>query len=343
MWDLAALVAAALVCAYWIYADYMHRVEEAHRRREVLEYLDQGMSVLDGNGRITLWNDALERMLQRPQSAALGRLLTDLIPALARTDLPRAIKETIDDREGRILNHLRLTAGTETRIVQVKILPVSGGVSLLWHDVTERAQAEREILQRGERLALAAEGANDGLWQLNLQTREFYVSSRWRAMIGLPPHAAIGGPGEWLDRVHPEDIASLNAALDAHLAGATQVFHHEHRIRHEDGGYRRFLCRGVAVRGAGKKPGPRRGIAHRHDRAGDGAGEAAQRGFQGFAHRHVQPRRVRKRSAAGSTSAGAAAGRWLRRALSDPIGSRSSTTASATWSATSCSSRRHAA
>ncbi len=254
MWDFAALVAAALVCAYWIYADYMHGVEEAHRRREVLEHLDQGMSVLDGNGRITLWNDALERMLLRPRSAAIGRRLADLIPALARTDLPRAIAETIGDREGRVLNHLRLTAGTETRIVQVKILPVSGGVSLLWHDVTERAQAEREILQRGERLALAAEGANDGLWQLNLQTREFYVSSRWRAMIGLPAHAAIGGPGEWLDRVHPEDITSLNAALDAHLAGATQVFHHEHRVRHEDGGYRRFLCRGVAVRGAGKKP-----------------------------------------------------------------------------------------
>src|SRR5213076_1933060 len=48
--------------------------------------------------------------------------------------------------------------------------------------------------------ALAAEGANDGLWQWNLQTKEFYVSGRWRAMIGLPAHAAIGGFDEWLDR-----------------------------------------------------------------------------------------------------------------------------------------------
>ncbi len=254
MWNLAAVVAAAMFCAYWFYADYMHRVEEERRRREVIEFLDQGMSVLDRDGRITLWNDALERMMQSSKSQAVGRRLTDLMPALGKTDLPRAIRETLADRQGRVLNHLRFTAGTQTRIVQVKILPVDGGVSLLWHDVTERTQAEHEIRQRGERLALAAEAANDGLWQWNLQTREFYVSSRWRAMIGLPGHAAIGGPGEWLDRVHPDDIASLNAALDAHLAGTTQVFHHEHRIRHEDGTFRRFLCRGLAVRGAGKKP-----------------------------------------------------------------------------------------
>ena len=73
-------------------------------------------------------------------------------------------------------------------------------------------------------------------------------------MIGLPAHAAIGGPGEWLDRVHPDDIVNLNTALETHLAGSTPVFQHEHRIRHEDGVYRRFLCRGVAVRGAGRKP-----------------------------------------------------------------------------------------
>ena len=138
--------------------------------------------------------------------------------------------------------------------MQVKVLPVAGGVALLWHDVTERTRAEHELRRSGERLALAAEGANDGLWQWNLQTQEFYVSGRWRAMIGLPSHAAIGGPGEWLERVHAEDIANLKAALEAHLAGSTQVFQHEHRIRHEDGTYRRFLCRGVAVRGAGNKP-----------------------------------------------------------------------------------------
>jgi diguanylate cyclase (GGDEF)-like protein/PAS domain S-box-containing protein len=254
MWDIAPVIAASLFFAYRTYADYVHRLEEQHRRREVIDYLEQGMSVLDRDGRVTLWNDALERMLHCSSDRAVGHLVTDAVPALARTELPRAIKETVADRKVRVLNHLRLPAGNDTRIVQVKVLPVAGGVTLLWHDVTERTSAEHELRRDGERLALAAEGANDGLWQWNLQTQEFYVSGRWRAMIGLPAHAAIGGPAEWLERVHLDDIANLNAALEAHLAGSTQVFQHEHRIRHEDGTYRRFLCRGVAVRGAGRKP-----------------------------------------------------------------------------------------
>jgi PAS domain S-box-containing protein len=255
LWNVAPVAAGALYCAYRIYSDYIRRIEEQQRRREVIEHLEQGMAIVDGAGVVTQWNDALERMLKCESQRALGLPLVSVVPALARTELPRTMRETLADGQVRVVNNLTLPSGAETRIVQVKVAPVLGGVALLWHDMTERMRAEYELRRSGERLALAAEGANDGLWQWNLQTQEFYVSSRWRAMIGLPPHAASGGPGEWFDRVHPEDVELLRDALQAHLSGASPVFQHEHRIRHEDGGYRRFLCRGVAVSGGpGRKP-----------------------------------------------------------------------------------------
>ena len=58
-----------------------------------------------------------------------------------------------------------------------KVLPVADGVTLLWHDVTERTRAEHELKRSEERLALAAEGANDGLWQWDLRTQEFFTSA----------------------------------------------------------------------------------------------------------------------------------------------------------------------
>jgi diguanylate cyclase (GGDEF)-like protein len=73
-------------------------------------------------------------------------------------------------------------------------------------------------------------------------------------MMGLPAPAGIGRPGDWMDRVHPDDILPLKEAIDAHLTGKTVHVQHEHRIRHEDGTYRRFLCRGVAARGAARRP-----------------------------------------------------------------------------------------
>ena len=97
MWDLAPVVAVALFLAYRTYADYVRRLEEQHRRHELIDHLEQGMSVLDRDGCVTLWNDALERMLHCSGERALGRPFLDAVPALARTELPRAIKETVAD------------------------------------------------------------------------------------------------------------------------------------------------------------------------------------------------------------------------------------------------------
>jgi diguanylate cyclase (GGDEF)-like protein/PAS domain S-box-containing protein len=254
LWEVLPVAAVPLFFTYRAYCSHLNRLEEEHRRREVIESLDQGMCVVDSNGRVTLWNDAVERILGCPREQALGRTLGGAVPVLGKTELPRAINEVLTSRSPRTLAHLGLPTAPDARILQVRILPVVGGVTLLWQDVTERARAEHALKRSEERFALAAEGANDGLWEWDLRNQEFYFSSRWRAMIGLAPTAGVGRAVEWMDRVHADDVAPLNEALEAHLSGKTDHFQHEHRVRHEDGTYRRFLCRGVAVRGAGRRP-----------------------------------------------------------------------------------------
>jgi diguanylate cyclase (GGDEF)-like protein/PAS domain S-box-containing protein len=249
MWEVLPMAAAALFFLYRLYADYVSRLEEDHHRRQVVDFVEHGMSVLDPNGQVTIWNGALERMLGCSREQAVGRTLDAAAPAIARTELPKAIKDALKDAKSRTLGDIRIGTGAAARTLQVKVLPVAGGVTLLWHDVTERAQADDEVKRHGERLTLAAEGANDGLWQWNLRSQEFYVSGRWRAMIGLSSNATMGRPEDWLERVHADDIAALKETLKIYLAGRTDVFQHEHRIRHEDGTYRRFLCRGLAMRG----------------------------------------------------------------------------------------------
>ena len=253
LWGILPVAAVPLYFGYHAYCAHVNRVEEEHRRREVIEALDQGMSVVDSNGKVTLWNDVLERILGCPRERALGRSVVDAAPALAKTDLPQAINGVLTDRTARTVA-LRLSSAASARILRVRILPVVGGMTLLWDDVTEQTRANELLKRNEERLALAAVGANDGLWQWDLRSKEFYCSDRWRAMSGLSARAGIGRPEEWMERVHPDDIVPLKDALEAHLSGKTEVLQHEHRIRHEDGTYRRFLCRGIAERRAGRRP-----------------------------------------------------------------------------------------
>ena len=254
MWELLPVAAVPLYFAYRAYRDHVHRLEVDRRRGEIVQSLDHGVSMLDSDGRVTVWNDALAAILGCSSDRAVGRTLAGAMPVLGDTDLPKAIADAVASRSPRTLEHLGLPSPAGTRTLQVKIIPAADGVTLLWHDLTERARTEQALRQSEERLALMAEGANDGLWEWHLRTNEFYSSSRWRAMVGLPEAAGMGHPKDWLDRVHTADAAPLKQALEAHLSGATDHFRFEHRIRHEDGTYRRFLCRGVAVKSSGRRP-----------------------------------------------------------------------------------------
>jgi diguanylate cyclase (GGDEF)-like protein/PAS domain S-box-containing protein len=249
LWEVLPVAVGSLFFAYQTYSDYVNRLEEEHHRCEVLAFLEDGMSVVGRDGRVTVWNSALDRMLGCSRERALGHAVDLAVPALGRTDLPKAIKDTLADGKPRLITDVSIQSARGDRILEVKVLPVADGVTLLWHDFTERMQAQDLVKQNVERLALAAEGANDGLWQWNMRTQEFYVSGRWRAMIGLSPTATVGRPEDWLDRVHPDDIRGLKETLKIYLAGRTDVFQYEHRIRHQDGTYRRFLCRGLALKG----------------------------------------------------------------------------------------------
>jgi diguanylate cyclase (GGDEF)-like protein/PAS domain S-box-containing protein len=253
LWEIVPAAALPLYLSLRAYGGHMKHLDEDRQRQEVLESLDEGMCVLDVHGRVTLWNEALAELTGCTREQAVGRSLATAVPSLRDSALPKAIKETLKDRTSQTIESLLFADGTGTKTFQVKVLPMSGGTTLLWHDMTERLNAVQALKRTEERLTLAAEVANDGLWEWDLRTGEFYHSGRWKAMLGLAAPFDIGRPEDWFDRVHADDLPALKETLEAHLSGKAKTFEHEHRIRHEDGTYRRFMCRGLAVRGAGRR------------------------------------------------------------------------------------------
>ena len=111
-----------------------------------------------------------------------------------------------------------------------------------------RKDAEDRLRASAERYALAAQGANDGLWDWDLSTGRLYYSPRWKAIIGYDDGEIGDSADEWLGRVHSEDLSRLRLELDQHLAGRPGHFECEHRIRHKSGKFRWVLTRGLAIR-----------------------------------------------------------------------------------------------
>ena len=145
MWEILPVAAVPLFFLLRAYCDYMNRLGDDQRREQVAESLDGGVSSLDQNARVTLWNDGLERMSGCSRETALGRSLVEALPVLGNTELPRAVADVLKDRSARTIEQLPLTSAAGARILQIKIVPVAAGVTLLWHDVTERTRAEQAL------------------------------------------------------------------------------------------------------------------------------------------------------------------------------------------------------
>ena len=111
----------------------------------------------------------------------------------------------------------------------------------------ERQQALNELAASEERFALVTRSANDGLWDWNLASNEMQFCPRWKAMLGYSEDEVGNRPDEWLKRVHPDDIETVQAAITSHLLHVTPHFQSEHRLRNGDGSYRWVLARGLAI------------------------------------------------------------------------------------------------
>ncbi|HTV47474.1 MAG TPA: EAL domain-containing protein [Phycisphaerae bacterium] len=113
-----------------------------------------------------------------------------------------------------------------------------------------------EIQQRKEseeRYRLAETGVNDGLWDWDLVADKIYFSTRWKSMLGYCDSEIGDSPGEWLGRVHKQDLPRLLTDQKEHFEGLNDQLRGEYRIQHKDGQYRWILCRGVVVRDANNR------------------------------------------------------------------------------------------
>ncbi|MFT3744250.1 MAG: EAL domain-containing protein [Pyrinomonadaceae bacterium] len=137
------------------------------------------------------------------------------------------------------------TDADQERYLMERSLMISSGEM---QDVYEQLRASET------RYALAAEGANDGLWDWNLVTGEVYYSPRWNEIVGLrPEEGMVPSKNCWFDRVHADDRKTVIEEFENHLESRTKHFENEHRVIYSNGEYRWVLVRGLAVRNADGK------------------------------------------------------------------------------------------
>lgn len=240
-----SFMGVAIAC--WTTLPQIASIDDAREQAENLfiNALD-AILVVDETGAIVKSNPAAATLLKMASEALIGQHLQNLCSHLV-------------GKPSQWSNRSEQTLFANTSKSRILEVSVSGDpkqalqeYTVILRDVTERKQAEA-LRESEERYALAVRGANDGLWDWNLQTNEIYYSVRWKAMLGYQEDEIQKNLYEWLNRVYADDLEQVRVELSAHLEGLTPYFENEHRLLHKDGSYRWMLSRGQVVRDAAGK------------------------------------------------------------------------------------------
>lgn len=104
--------------------------------------------------------------------------------------------------------------------------------------VHERTQALSQLntalRQSQERLSLAIDASNIGLWDWHLPSDEIYHSN-FDQLLGYSGNELTGFMGHLKPLVHPDDYMSVKKAIVVHLRKKTPVYRVSYRMRHRDG------------------------------------------------------------------------------------------------------------
>jgi len=120
-------------------------------------------------------------------------------------------------------------------------------------DLAEARAHEQAVA--AERVELALNGANLGLWEWHMVDDVRTVDGRAAAMLGYTREELNTGVVEWRALVKDDDIPAIDAALAAHLADNSRSFEAEYRMRHRAGHWIWVQSRGrVVERDADGKP-----------------------------------------------------------------------------------------
>jgi PAS domain S-box-containing protein len=116
----------------------------------------------------------------------------------------------------------------------------------LRREISERKQAEEALRASEERFALAERGANDGLYDWDIQNGSLYWSPRLKELLGYTADELEVDFNTFESHLHPDDRERIGAALEAHLKDRV-LYDVEERLRTKSGEYRWFNARGQAL------------------------------------------------------------------------------------------------
>jgi PAS domain S-box-containing protein len=150
-------------------------LEDAHQQTsDILASIRDAFYSVDQDGRFTYVNEQAASLWNKQPGDLLGKNIWDEFPGTRGTDSYRYIQQALADRKPFEYESYSTFLG---HWVNVHIYPTQRGISVYFHDITDRKHAEAALRESEAKYRLLAENISDVIWVLDMETSIYrYVS-----------------------------------------------------------------------------------------------------------------------------------------------------------------------
>lgn len=231
------------------------RLRADARFRQVIESSPIGMLMVNDAGNITFANRRAEEIFDYSEGDLDGRTVEDLVPEAQRQAHPKHRQEFDRHGSGRLMGGGRELKGLRrdgTEVpVEIGLAPIQTeeGRQIIASvmDVTLRRAAEARSKELTERLRLATESAEIGIWDWDISENRLEWDDTMYAIYGISSDEFSGAYQAWEAGLHRDDKDGASAAVNAAVKSG-EPFKTVFRIVHPVGDIRHIQAYGLVQR-----------------------------------------------------------------------------------------------
>ncbi|MGB8491424.1 MAG: PAS domain S-box protein [Bacteroidales bacterium] len=206
----------------------------------LIDYANAPIIVWDRENKIRLFNHAFEHLTGYAATEVEGKKLEILFPKDSLKESVKQIRHALTENwvtiEMPILtknNEIRIVLWNSSKIYDKNRKTYS--IMAQGNDITERIKAERAFKESKEKLDIALENGNIGIWEWEIGTNNFRWDARMGRMLGVEAGEGESSLETFESAIHEEDLAHMRNAFNQALKEDVPL-DTIYRIRHKNDG-----------------------------------------------------------------------------------------------------------
>ena len=224
--------------------------------RSLLDNTRGAIFLIDTNYYVVMVNEKAQKILDR--AAALSAVpgesvyLPDLLPKERQESIKKIFSQVLKGEK--IEYEVFYTKRNNQNLwLLVSCMPVKNNdgevkqICMTTYNITALKEKEAALISSEQRWKFALDGAGDGVWEYNFQTKESYFSPLYKSMLGFSEDEFLNRDYEWQTRVHPDDFYKISDIDTLYENGTIENHSVEYRLKNKTGEYLWILDRGMVL------------------------------------------------------------------------------------------------